>query len=105
MKLPNLQNTDKTLWAIYISMIVVAIIALFSASSMLVYKDHSVLGPVGQQILFMVGGVVLAFLIQFIPSYVVRIGGYVVLLLSVIMVWSLLVPHNPFAITLNGATR
>lgn len=105
MKLPNLQNTDKTLWAIYISMIVVAIIALFSASSMLVYKDHSVLGPVGQQILFMVGGVVLAFLIQFIPSYMVRIGGYVVLLLSVIMVWSLLVPHNPFAITLNGATR
>lgn len=105
MKLPNLQNTDKTLWAIYISMIVVAIIALFSASSMLVYKDHSVLGPVGQQILFMVGGVVLAFLIQFMPSYVVRIGGYVVLLLSVIMVWSLLVPHNPFAITLNGATR
>lgn len=105
MKLPNLQNTDKTLWAIYISMIVVAIIALFSASSMLVYKDNSVLGPVGQQILFIVAGVVLAFLIQFLPSYVVRIGGYVVLLLSVIMVWSLLVPHNPFAITLNGATR
>lgn len=105
MKLPNLQNTDKTLWAIYISMIVVAIIALFSASSMLVYKDNSVLGPVGQQILFIVAGVVLAFLIQFLPSYMVRIGGYVVLLLSVIMVWSLLVPHNPFAITLNGATR
>ena len=58
MKLPNLQNTDKTLWAIYISMIVVAVIALFSASSMLVYKDHSVLGPVGQQILFIVAGVV-----------------------------------------------
>lgn len=105
MKLPNLQNTDKTLWAIYISMIVVAIIALFSASSMLVYKDHSVLGPVGQQILFIVAGVVLAFLIQFLPSYIIRIGGYALLLLSVIMVWSLLVPHNPFAITLNGATR
>lgn len=105
MKLPNLQNTDKTLWAIYISMIVVAIIALFSASSMLVYQHHSVLGPVGQQILFMVGGVVLAFLIQFLPSYIIRIGGYALLLLSVIMVWSLLVPHNPFAVTLNGATR
>ena len=105
MKLPNLQNTDKTLWAIYISMIVVAIIALFSASSMLVYKDNSVLGPVGQQILFIVAGVVLAFLIQFLPSYIIRIGGYALLLLSVIMVWSLLVPHNPFAVTLNGATR
>lgn len=105
MKLPNLQNTDKTLWAIYISMIVVAIIALFSASSMLVYQHHSVLGPVGQQILFIVAGVVLAFLIQFLPSYIIRIGGYALLLLSVIMVWSLLVPHNPFAVTLNGATR
>lgn len=105
MKLPNLQNTDKTLWAIYISMIVVAIIALFSASSMLVYKDNSVLGPVGQQILFIVAGVVLAFLIQFMPSYVVRIGGYVVLLISIVFLYSLLVPSNPFAITLNGATR
>lgn len=105
MKLPNLQNTDKTLWAIYISMIVVAIIALFSASSMLVYKDHSVLGPVGQQILFIVAGVVLAFLIQFMPSYVVRIGGYAVLLISIVFLYSLLVPGNPFAITLNGATR
>lgn len=105
MKLPNLQNTDKTLWAIYISMIVVAIIALFSASSMLVYKDNSVLGPVGQQILFIVAGVVLAFLIQFLPSYVVRIGGYAVLLISIVFLYSLLVPGNPFAITLNGATR
>ena len=105
MKLPNLQNTDKTLWAIYISMIVVAVIALFSASSMLVYKDHSVLGPVGQQILFIVAGVVLAFLIQFLPSYIIRIGGYALLFLSAILVWSLLVPHNPFAVTLNGATR
>ncbi len=105
MKLPNLQNTDKTLWAIYISMIVVAVIALFSASSMLVYKDHSVLGPVGQQILFIVAGVVLAFLIQFLPSYIIRIGGYALLFLSVILVWSLLVPHNPFAVTLNDATR
>ena len=105
MKLPNLQNTDKTLWAIYISMIVVAIIALFSASSMLVYKDNSVLGPVGEQILFIVAGVVLAFLIQFLPSYIIRIGGYALLLLSVILVWSLLVPHNPFAVAANGATR
>ena len=105
MKLPNLQNTDKTLWAIYISMIVVAIIALFSASSMLVYQHHSVLGPVGEQILFIVAGVVLAFLIQFLPSYIIRIGGYALLLLSVILVWSLLVPHNPFAVAANGATR
>ena len=105
MKLPNLQNTDKTLWAIYISMIVVAVIALFSASSMLVYHDHSVLGPVGQQILFIVAGVAIAFFVQFLPSYIIRIGGYALLALSVVLLYSLLVPGNPFAVTLNGATR
>ena len=105
MKLPNLQNTDKTLWAIYISMIVVAVIALFSASSMLVYHDHSVLGPVGQQILFIVAGVAIAFFVQFLPSYIIRIGGYALLAISVVLLYSLLVPGNPFAVTLNGATR
>ncbi len=105
MKLPNLQNTDKTLWAIYISMIVVAVIALFSASSMLVYHDHSVLGPVGQQILFIVAGVAIAFFVQFLPSYIIRIGGYALLALSVVLLYSLLVPGNPFAVTINSATR
>lgn len=105
MKLPNLQNTDKGLWAIYISMIVVAVIALFSASSMLVYQKHSVLGPVGQQIVFIALGVAIAFFVQFLPSYIIRIGGYVLLLLSIVLLYSLLIPGNPFAVTLNGATR
>lgn len=105
MKLPNLQNTDKTLWAIYISMIVVAVIALFSASSMLVYHDHSVLGPVGQQIVFIVLGLIIAFFIQFLPSYIIRIGGYIMLAISVVLLYSLLIPSNPYAVTLNGATR
>ena len=64
---PNLQNIDKTFWGLFIALIAVAIIALFSASSTLVYMHHSALGPIGQQMFFIVLGVIAAFGIQYIP--------------------------------------
>ena len=64
MKL-NIKNIDKTFWIIYGLLIIVAIIALFSASSTLVYQRGSVLGPIGSQMLFIALGLVAAYLIQF----------------------------------------
>jgi len=54
---------------------------------------------------FIALGVAIAFFVQFLPSYIIRIGGYVLLLLSIVLLYSLLIPGNPFAVTLNGATR
>ena len=105
MKKPNLQNIDRTYWWLFALLIAVAIIALFSASSTLVYSHHSALGPIGQQMFFIVLGVVAAFGIQYIPSYWVRFGGYVLLGISTLLVYSTMIPGNPLVVTINGAAR
>ena len=102
---PNLQNIDKTFWVIFLSLIAVAIIALFSASSTLVYMHHSALGPIGQQMFFIVLGVIAAFGIQYIPSPWIRICGYGLLGLSTLLVYSTMIPGNPLVVTINGAAR
>ena len=104
MKL-NLKNIDRTFWGLFIALIVVAIIALFSASSTLVYQRGSVLGPIGSQILFIILGVVAAYIIQFIPAYWVRFGGYALLAISTLLVYSTIIPGNPLVVTINGAAR
>ncbi len=102
---PNLQNIDKTFWVIFLSLIAVAILALFSASSTLVYMHHSALGPIGQQMFFIVLGVIAAFGIQYIPSPWIRICGYGLLGLSTLLVYSTMIPGNPLVVTINGAAR
>ena len=101
----NFQNIDRTFWGLFGLLIIVAIIALFSASSTLVYMHHSALGPIGQQMFFIVLGVLAAFGIQYIPSYWVRFGGYVLLAISTLLVYSTMIPHNPLVVTINGAAR
>jgi len=104
MKL-NLNHIDRTFWWLFIALIVVAIIALFSASSTLVYMHHSALGPIGQQIFFIVLGLAAAFLIQFIPTYWIRFCGYGLLVISALLVYSTMIPGNPLVVTVNGAAR
>ena len=101
----KLQHIDRTFWVIYLFLIGAAIIALFSASSTLVYMHHSALGPIGQQMFFIVLGIVAAFAIQYIPSYWVRFGGYLLLVVSTMLVYSTMIPGNPLVVTVNGAAR
>lgn len=105
MKLPELKYIDRTFWGLFITLIVVAFIALFSASSTLVYMHHSALGPIGQQMFFIVLGLAAAYGIQFIPTYWVRLGGYALLALSTLLVYSTMIPGNPLVVTINGAAR
>ena len=104
MKL-RFNNIDKSFWILFIILIVVAIIALFSASSTLVYMHHSALGPIGQQMFFIVLGVIAAYVIQFIPTYWIRFGGYILLGISTLLVYSTMIPGNPMVISINGAAR
>ncbi|MBO7458372.1 MAG: FtsW/RodA/SpoVE family cell cycle protein [Paludibacteraceae bacterium] len=105
MKKLNLQNIDRTFWGLFIALIIVAIIALFSASSTLVYMHHSALGPIGQQMFFIVLGIIAAFLIQYVPTYWVRFGGYILLGISTLLVFSTMIPGNPMVVSINGAAR
>ena len=99
------KNIDKSFWVLFLILIAVAIIALFSASSTLVYSRGSVLGPIGSQMFFIVLGITAAYLIQFIPSYWVRFGGYALLGISTLLVYSTMIPGNPLVVTINGAAR
>lgn len=105
LKFPNLKYTDATFWAIFALLIFVSSLALFSASSTLVYKSNSPFGTVGGQIMFMLIGVVVAFFLQFLPSQYIRLGGYALFAVSLVMVYSLLIPNNPFIATINGEGR
>ena len=105
MKKINWQHIDRTYWGLFVALIIVAIISLFSASSTLVYSHHSALGPIGQQMVFIVLGVIAAFGIQFIPTNWVRLGGYVLLGISTLLVFSTMIPGNPLTVTVNGAAR
>jgi cell division protein FtsW len=104
MKL-KFDNIDKSFWVLFLILIAVAIIALFSASSTLVYSRGSVLGPIGSQMFFIVLGLAAAYLIQFIPTYWVRFGGYALLGISTLLVYSTMIPGNPLVVTINGAAR
>ncbi len=104
MKL-HFNNIDKSFWVLFLILIGVAIIALFSASSTLVYSRGSVLGPIGSQMLFIVLGLAAAYMIQFIPTYWVRFGGYALLAISLLLVYSTMIPGNPLVVTINGAAR
>ena len=104
MKL-NFKNTDKTFWVLFMLLIGVAIIALFSASSTLVYTNHSVLGPIGQQMIYIFLGIAAAYGIQFVPTYWVRFFGYILLGVSALLVYTTLIPGNPLVVSINGAAR
>ncbi len=101
----SFNNIDKSFWALFLILIVMAVIALFSASSTLVYSRGSVLGPIGSQMLFLLLGIIAAGVIQFIPTYWVRLGGYVLLGISTLLVYSTMIPGNPLVVTINGAAR
>ncbi len=105
MKRFDLKYIDKTYWVLYIALAIVAVIALFSAGSTLVYERHSILGPVTSQMLFLCLGIIVAFFLQFVPSKYIRLGGYFFLGLSLLCLWSMLIPGNPLVATINGASR
>ncbi len=106
MKHINLKYVDKTYWVLFLTLVVVAIIALFSAGSTLVYERHSVLGPVMSQIIFLMLGIIIAFFIQFVPSMYIRAGGYVLLGVSLACLYFIMLfPHSSMVATINGASR
>lgn len=101
----SLQYVDKTFWVLFVILIIVAMIALFSASSTLVYKSGSPLGPVGHQCIFILAGAILAWCVQFMPSWLIRLCGYGGLIVATLCLYLMLIPHNPFVVSINGAGR
>ena len=93
---------DRVYWLLFGVLIIVAILALFSASSTLAFAGDSTLNPILDQMLFIVAGIIVAFGIQFFPSRWIRIGGYVGLGVSIVF---LLLTYTSMGVRINGATR
>ena len=94
---------DKVYWVLFGILIIIAILALFSASSTLAFeKNSSTLGPIMEQMLFIAAGVGMAFVLQFIPSNVIRIVSYIGLAVSIVF---LLLTFTPMGVEINGAKR
>lgn len=96
------QYVDRVYWLLFGLLIIVAILALFSASSTLAFAHGNTLSPILNQMLFICAGVLVAFIVQFIPSHYIRICGYIGLLISIGM---LLLTYAGMGVTINGATR
>ena len=105
MQLPSTKYIDKPFWAIFLLLIFVATIALASASSTLVYSTGNALGPLMKQVLWFLIGIAFAFGMQYLPSRFIRMGGYLILAFSLLCLYVMLIPHNPFVVTINGAGR
>ena len=94
---------DKVYWVLFGILIIVAILALFSASSTLAFeKNSSTLGPIMEQMLFIAAGVALAFGLQFVPSKFIRISSYLGLAISIVF---LILTFTGMGVEINGATR
>lgn len=99
----RMQYIDRTYWILFIALILVAIIALFSASSFFVFQEgNSTLGPILSQMLFIAVGVGLAFCLQFVPSKWIRLLGYIGLIVSFVL---LLLTFTSLGVEVNGSKR
>lgn len=98
-------NIDKTFWFMYFALFLVALVALFSASATLVYRTGSAFGPVGHQCFFLILGAVGAWVVQFISSDTITRWSRYILYVLIGMLFIMLVPHNPFVMSVNGAGR
>ncbi|MBP5658652.1 MAG: FtsW/RodA/SpoVE family cell cycle protein [Paludibacteraceae bacterium] len=101
----KLQYIDKTYWTVFILLVVIAVIELFSASSTLAFKTGSLLGPVWHQVKFILIGAIIGFVVQLFPSKIVRWGGYALLGVAAICLYLMIIPGSPFVSTINDAER
>lgn len=94
---------DKVYWLLYGILIIVSILALFSASSTLAFSaDGSTLNPILNHMIFIALGVAVAFVLQFVPSRYIRIFSYVGLAVSIVL---LILTFTPLGVEINGAKR
>lgn len=101
----KLKYIDKTYWTVFILLVVFAVLELFSASSTLAFKSGSLLGPVWHQVRFIFIGAAIGFVVQLLPSKLVRYGGYALLGLAIICLYLMIIPGNPFVSNINDAER
>lgn len=91
---------DKTIWCIFIALCVISILEVFSASSTIVYRQHSHWGPVFRHAIFLMIGFGGVMFLQRIPT-----RYFSVLILVLPITWIMLVLAMAIGTDVNGAQR
>lgn len=87
MKLQLTKNIDRVFLVIYIALCIIAIIATYSASSVLIYQGKS--GEIVKQMLLVISSIGLVYVVQLFPSYTYRVGGYILFGVSLLCLYYL----------------
>ena len=92
---------DPIVWIIFLLLIVISAVEMYSASSSLAFKQSDYNSPVWRHILFLGGGFCIAFVVHIIPYRLFPIGGALLLPFSLILLGVTLVT----GVSANNATR
>lgn len=108
MKLHLSKNIDRVFLVIYVALCIIAIIATYSASSVLIYQGKS--SEIVKQMLLVVGSIGLVYVVQLFPSYIYRVGGYLLFGVSLLCLYYLFLSvltgiDFPGVVNINGEKR
>lgn len=98
---------DKVFWIAMIVLVILSMITMYSAGSQLAHKAiaHGVshLSPFYSHVAFLLMGLVVAYFVQMLPSWLIRGAAYALLVFSIICLFLTFVPG--LGVTINGARR
>ena len=98
---------DKVFWLMMIFLVAISILTDFSASAQLAHRhiangsNHLI--PIYSHTAFLLGGLLLAYVVQLLPSWFIRGLAYVLVALSIVFLLLTFVPG--FGVEINGARR
>lgn len=106
-RLGSRKYIDKTFWVLFMILICSSIVCYFSAASqdisMAIRQGESYYGIIFKHIGFFALGIAVAYIIQFLPSWVIRAAGYVCFAISVCCLVLTFVPG--FKVGVGGVYR
>ena len=73
---------DTIVWIVFVALVILSAIEMYSASSTLAYKAADHTAPMLRHVSFLIGGAMLVFVVHLIPYKIIRILSYLGLLLS-----------------------
>lgn len=100
-KIGNLFKGDKVIWMVFFMLCMISIVEVFSASSGLTYKNNNFFLPIMKHSMTIIGGLVAAMVMVYIPCRFFKLLTPVLILVSFFtLLWVLFAGE-----TINGANR
>ena len=86
----NLFRGDKVVWVIFMLLCLISIVEVFSATSTLSFKSGDYWDPIRRHSLFLIGGALLAFIVQYIPLRTFKLAPLLLIISWIFLILLLL---------------